>query len=56
MIPSAGKPLREIGSNELLYAFAAGEAQPQIAVLAFDVHVDIEEGAAQPFADHPFGH
>ena len=36
------------------HPFAAREAQPQAAAFAIDVHVDIEEGAAQAFTLHPF--
>src|SRR5579859_2224571 len=49
------KPAGEIGANELLYANTAGQAQPQSAVLALQVDVDVEEGAAELLASDPFG-
>ena len=48
------QPRGEIGLDEFLHPLAPGQAQPQAAVFALGVNVDIEEGTAQPLARHPF--
>jgi len=44
--PSVLEPASEIGTDELLYAFPAGETQPQAAAIPLEVHAEVEEGTA----------
>ena len=50
----SGKPAGKIGTDELLDALAASEAQPERVAFPRYMEVHVEERAAAVFAAHPF--